>query len=73
MDDGDDDEGIDNDGNILRDGEDIRTTKRVHCHVILFNQLSLHDHICFDLFLFCSCFLDNVNFVKKLQRKVITG
>ena len=24
MDDGDDDEGIDNDGNILRDGEDIR-------------------------------------------------
>ena len=47
MDDGDDDEGIDNDGNILRDGEDIRTTKRVHCHVILFNQLSLHNHMLF--------------------------
>jgi len=24
MDDGDDDEGIDNDGNVLRDGDDIR-------------------------------------------------
>ena len=28
---------------------------------------------CFDLFSFCSCFLDHIDFVKKLERKLINA